>query len=161
MVTFSNFYVGFVTLLAATAPHRRVLLNGFCRTRRVLQNSTGFAELDGSCRTRRVLQDSTVLAELDGFCRTRRFLQNLKGFAELDGPCRTRRVLQDSTFLAELDGFCRTRRFLQDSTCFAVSSPFWPLRTTSHSHLAINPERVLNYYNDSSNSKSCIQCGAF
>ena len=51
-------------------------------TRRVLQNSTGFAGLDGSS------QDSTVLAELDGFCRTRRFLQFHHPFGRYTAPHR-------------------------------------------------------------------------
>ena len=75
--------------------------------------STDLAELDGSCRTRRVLQNSSILAGLDGYCRTRRFLQNstvlagLDFFAGLDGSCT-----HNSTVFAELDGSCRTRQVL-------------------------------------------------
>ena len=72
-------------------------LNGSCRTRRFLQNSTVLAELDGSCRTRRFLQNSTVLKEIDGSRR-----QNSAALAELDGSFRESRRCRPKSISAHL-----------------------------------------------------------
>ena len=78
MVAFNNFYMGsilYYVLRHYVTAHPTALfsvvtrLNGFCRTRRFLQDSTGLAD-----RTRRFLQDSTGFAVSSPFWPLQRLI---------------------------------------------------------------------------------------